>query len=210
MSEILSSLLGQTPDFIIGKWDTNRLTPASKEAYGESYGALLGKVQINKYEFWFKDTISFIPYDGQPVFIADTLGNVTHTGNLLTKGNAIIEKKLTVKDDTTLEKKLVVKDDVTFEKTMTVADKSSFKQDVSMVENLNVDNNVRIKKDLFVTGNITAANLGQLQSLVSSAVNSIGGVTTAVEELKTTVNNLKNEVDKMKKQIADLQAAAAE
>lgn len=203
MSEILSSLLGQTPDFIIGKWDTNRLTPASKEAYGESYGALLGKVQINKYEFWFKDTISFIPYDGQPVFIADTLGNVTHTGNLLTKGNAIIEKKLTVKDDTTLEKKLVVKDDVTFEKTMTVADKSSFKQDVSMVENLNVDNNVRIKKDLFVTGNITAANLGQLQSLAST-------VSSAVEELKTTVNNLKNEVDKMKKQITDLQVAAAE
>lgn len=190
---------GQTPDIIFGKYDTAGLNSQVNAVYGSTdvFKTLSG-IRINKYELWFSTTISFIPYSGESVFITDVSGNLTHTGNLLTKGNAVIEKKLTVKDDATLEKKLVVKDDVTFEKTLTVMDKSILKKDVQLTENLTVDKDVRIKKNLIVDGYITAANLSELES----AVGSIGGLTATIEELKKTI-------DQMKKQIAKLEEAAA-
>jgi predicted acyltransferase (DUF342 family) len=199
MSDLFLYGGNQTPDIIFGKYDTAGLSSGVNSTYsGTDVFKTLSGIRINKYELWFSTTISFIPYSGESVFITDVSGNVTHTGNLLTKGNAVVEKKLTVKDDTTLEKKLTVKDDVIFEKTLTVADKTIIKKDVELAENLTVDKDVKVKKNLFVDGYITATNLSDLES----AVGSIGDLTTTIDELKKTI-------DDMKKQITALEEAAA-
>jgi hypothetical protein len=176
---------GSFPDVIIGKWDYSGLTPETRNLYGNAYIGYFSGVQLNKYELWFSSTISFIPYSGQPVFITDTSGNVTHTGNLLTKGTATVEKTLTVKDDTVLEKKLTVKDDVKLEKNVEIAG------------DLTVDKDVRVRRNLFVDGYITSANIGALET----AVTSIGDLITTIDDLKARVSAL---------EAAALEAAAAE
>lgn len=126
-------------DFIIGNYSNqqylNQLAPLSLDTEATQY---LGNFRISKYELWFSDTINFIPYAGQPVFIADTSGNIIHNGNLLTKGNTTIEKQLTVKDNTTIEKQLTVKDNVRLEK------------------------DLRVEGDLYVNGQIFSAYLNRL------------------------------------------------
>lgn len=163
MSDFLFSIAGRNPNFIIGKWDANNLSPVTREIYGDFFSKELGQLQINKYEFWFNDTISFIPYNGQPVFIADTLGNVTHTGNLTTKKNVTIEENLTVK------------------KLVTVDDNATFKKDVK------VDGKLEVTSDIRTTGNIFAANLASL----FTAASSIGDIQKSIDDIKKQIDELK-------------------
>lgn len=129
---MITSLFGteNSPDIIIGKYDMASVNPALVQVYGNDFFKSFGNIQVNKYEFWFSSTISFIPYSGQPVFVADISGNIKHSGDLSTNGATVINKTLTVKEDTVLEK------------------------NADITGKLTVGNDIEVKKDVRITGNL--------------------------------------------------------
>lgn len=165
---MITSLFGteNSPDIIIGKYDMASVNPALKKVYGDDFFKSFGNIQVNKYEFWFSSTISFIPYAGQPVFVADITGNIKHSGDRLTNGVAVINKTLTVKDDTKLEKNA----DVTGK--LTVTDDVETKKDV------------RITGNLFVQGTIFNSAVG------GDVVTDIEKIKQDILDIKEQLKNL--------------------
>lgn len=96
-------------DFIIGNYSNqqyaNSLAPETLDNQALGY---LNNFRISKYELWFTDTISFIPYSQPSVFIIDNSGNITHTGNLTTEKNSLTRGDVTVKGNSLFESNMVV------------------------------------------------------------------------------------------------------
>jgi hypothetical protein len=174
---------GTNPDIIIGKYSTEGMNPAvanvldNNPAFKSWSGA-----RVNKYEFWFSTTISFIPYSGESVFITDVSGNLTHTGNLLTKKDA------TINGDVTIDKNLQVKKDITVDNDLKVKNTLVVEKDVKLNSNLQVVGDIR------VTGNILAANIGELIDKVGS----LGDIKSTLDKLKTDIEKLTKALDALK------------
>jgi len=179
----------QTPDIIIGKFTVQGLNSDIINTYGstEEFKSF-SQVQINKYELWFSSTINFIPYSGVPVFVVDTLGNLTNKGNTLTEGTL------------TVQKTLIGKETSTFEKDLTIDNNLLVNKNVKVNGDLEVKNNVRID------GNVSARNIAGLQA----AIDSLGDLKKTLDDLKKTVDELKNEVKEIKKMATEKSTSTVE
>lgn len=166
---------GTSPDYIIGKWDQ----------LGNNLFAEYNNLRVNKYEFWFNTTISFIPYSGESVFITDTSGNVTHTGNLLTKQNTTIDKNLTVKENAIIQKNLTVNENLTVNGEVTVKKDTKIEQDLY------------VQRVLYIGGQ-------SLSSYVSGMINA------AVAPVKSDLNAVKGVAEVASKAAADAAKTAGD
>jgi hypothetical protein len=173
---------GQTPDIIMGKYSSQGLNPEIAQTYGETEALqLLSEIKVNKYELWFSDTINFIPYDGSPVFIVDSVGNLINKGNISTAGSLTVQKTLTAKENSTFEKDLNIKNNLSVSKDVTV------------------DGELEIVGNIRIGGTITATNITAIQK----AVDSLGDLGKIIDDLKKTVDDLTKEIDKLKKSLDD-------
>jgi hypothetical protein len=138
---------GTSPDYIIGKWDQ----------LGDNLFTPYNDLRVNKYEFWFSSTISFMPYGGESVFTTDSAGNVTHSGNLLTKGSAIINNTLTVKNNIIAE------------------------NNIGVSGNVSVTKDLKTDANLYVAGTIFSAYLNNLIAGLNSRIDVLSADVTALK-----------------------------
>lgn len=169
-NNFLPNWISTTPNFIVGKWDALNDNPVFKQAYGDTFITNLRDMRINKYELWFTSTIEFIPYNSPFVFLVDTSGNLTHTGNLLTKKDATVEKNLTVKESATVEKNVTIKTDALIE------------------GKLNVIGEIR------TSSNVVAANLAP----VFAAIGEIDQIKTATADIQRAIDDIRRQIQDLK------------
>lgn len=138
---------GETPNLIIGKYDQRELPSSIAPLFAQSgIQESLDNIRVNKYELWFTNTISFLPYSGPPAFVINAAGNTQIAGNLLVDKNLTINGTATFQNQVTINSGLLVTDTI------------------------DARRDVQVRGDLYVNGRIISPFLDEILARVEAAL----------------------------------------